>query len=59
MIGWKPLSPCQPTCFYNTGIQNLCVDAHQQEKMKTRRGKVQLIDASGERFWQSMRKKPW
>lgn len=41
--------------FYNTGIQTyvwLLTNRKEQE----RRGKVQLIDASGERFWKSMRK---
>ncbi len=41
--------------FYNTGIQTyvwlLC-----NRKPDWRRGKVQLIDASGERFWRPMRK---
>lgn len=41
--------------FYNTGIQTY-VWLLTNRKDTTRRGKVQLIDASGERFWKSMRK---
>ncbi|OOY05316.1 class I SAM-dependent DNA methyltransferase [Thioclava sp. F28-4] len=41
--------------FYNTGIQTY-VWLLTNRKDKDRRGKVQLIDASGERFWKSMRK---
>ena len=41
--------------FYNTGIQTY-VWLLTNRKPKERRGKVQLIDASGERFWKSMRK---
>lgn len=41
--------------FYNTGIQTY-VWVMTNRKAKARRGKVQLIDASGERFWQGMRK---
>lgn len=41
--------------FYNTGIQTY-VWLLTNRKERTRRGKVQLIDASGERFWASMRK---
>lgn len=41
--------------FYNTGIQTY-VWLLSNRKDKVRRGKVQLIDASGERFWKSMRK---
>ena len=41
--------------FYNTGIQTY-VWLLSNRKTKERRGKVQLIDASGERFWKSMRK---
>ena len=41
--------------FYNTGIQTY-VWLLSNRKTVERRGKVQLIDASGERFWQSMRK---
>src|SRR5690606_7342850 len=40
---------------YNTGIQTY-VWLLTNRKPKERRGKVQLIDASGERFWKSMRK---
>lgn len=41
--------------FYNTGIQTyvwLLTNRKPQERV----GKVQLIDASGERFWESMRR---
>ncbi|MFN3933262.1 MAG: N-6 DNA methylase [Parvibaculum sp.] len=41
--------------FYNTGIQTY-VWLLNNRKSADRRGKVQLIDASGERFWTSMRK---
>ncbi|MGB3624204.1 MAG: class I SAM-dependent DNA methyltransferase [Henriciella sp.] len=41
--------------FYNTGIQTY-VWILTNRKETARRGKVQLIDASGERFWSSMRK---
>lgn len=41
--------------FYNTGIQTY-VWLLTNRKDRARRGKVQLIDASGERFWKSMRK---
>jgi len=41
--------------FYNTGIQTY-VWLLTNRKTSERRGKVQLIDASGERFWKSMRK---
>jgi type I restriction enzyme M protein len=41
--------------FYNTGIQTY-VWMLTNRKHASRRGKVQLIDASGERFWKSMRK---
>ena len=41
--------------FYNTGIQTY-VWLVNNRKDEARRGKVQLIDASGERFWTSMRK---
>lgn len=41
--------------FYNTAIQTF-VWILTNRKPETRRGKVQLIDASGERFWKSMRK---
>lgn len=41
--------------FYNTGIQTY-VWLLTNRKDIARRGRVQLIDASGERFWKSMRK---
>lgn len=41
--------------FYNTGIQTY-VWLLTNRKPANRQGKVQLIDASGERFWKSMRK---
>lgn len=41
--------------FYNTGIQTY-VYLLANRKPDTRKGKVQLIDASGERFWVKMRK---
>lgn len=41
--------------FYNTGIQTY-VWLLTNRKTKDRQGKVQLIDASSERFWKSMRK---
>ena len=41
--------------FYNTGIQTY-VWMLTNRKQDQRLGKVQLIDASGERFWNSMRK---
>lgn len=41
--------------FYNTGIQTY-VWLLTNRKRKERRGKVQLIDASGEQFWKPMRK---
>jgi len=41
--------------FYNTGIQTY-VWMLTNRKEEKRLGKVQLIDASGERFWKSMRK---
>jgi type I restriction enzyme M protein len=41
--------------FYNTGIQTYAW-LLSNRKTKERRGKIQLIDASGERFWRSMRK---
>jgi type I restriction enzyme M protein len=41
--------------FYNTGIQTY-VWVLTNRKEANRRGKVQLIDASGERFWTGMRK---
>ncbi len=41
--------------FYNTGIQTY-VWMLTNKKDEKRRGKVQLIDGSSERFWHSMRK---
>lgn len=41
--------------FYNTGIQTY-IWILSNRKADERRGKVQLIDASGARFWESMRK---
>lgn len=41
--------------FYNTGIQTY-VWLLTNRKPQARRGKVQLIDASGDRFWRFMRK---
>lgn len=41
--------------FYNTGIQTY-VWLLTNKKEPKRHGKVQLIDASGEQFWQPMRK---
>lgn len=41
--------------FYNTGIQTY-VWVLTNNKNEERRGKVQLINASSERFWQSLRK---
>lgn len=41
--------------FYNTGIQTY-IWILSNRKDAARRGKVQLIDASSEQFWQSMRK---
>lgn len=41
--------------FYNTGIQTY-VWILSNRKEEQRQGKMQLIDASGERFWKSMRK---
>ena len=41
--------------FYNTGLQTY-VWLLSNRKPKHRQGKVQLIDASGERFWRFLRK---
>ena len=41
--------------FYNTGIQTY-VYLLANRKPDARKGKVQLIDASGDRFWNAMRK---
>lgn len=53
---WVEAIVALPTdLFYNTGIQTY-VWLLTNRKPAERRGKVQLIDASGERFWRSMRK---
>jgi type I restriction enzyme M protein len=53
---WVEAIVALPTdLFYNTGIQTY-VWLLTNRKPKNRQGKVQLIDASGERFWSSMRK---
>src|SRR6056297_1988026 len=53
---WVEAIVALPTdLFYNTGIQTY-VWLLTNRKPAHRRGKVQLIDASGERFWKSMRK---
>jgi len=53
---WVEAIVALPTdLFYNTGIQTY-VWLLTNRKPASRRGKVQLIDASGERFWKSMRK---
>jgi type I restriction enzyme M protein len=53
---WVEALVALPTdLFYNTGIQTY-VWLLTNKKERQRRGKVQLIDASGERFWKSMRK---
>ncbi len=53
---WVEAIVALPTdLFYNTGIQTY-VWLLTNRKAANRRGKVQLIDASGERFWKSMRK---
>ena len=53
---WVEAIVALPTdLFYNTGIQTY-VWLLTNRKPKNRQGKVQLIDASGERFWQSLRK---
>lgn len=53
---WVEAIVALPTdLFYNTGIQTY-VWLLTNRKPDNRRGKVQLIDASGERFWKSMRK---
>ena len=53
---WVEAIVALPTdLFYNTGIQTY-VWLLTNRKDKARRGKVQLIDASSERFWKSMRK---
>ncbi len=53
---WVEAIVALPTdLFYNTGIQTY-VWLLTNRKPSHRTGKVQLIDASGERFWTSMRK---
>ena len=53
---WVEAIVALPTdLFYNTGIQTY-VWLLTNRKPVARRGKVQLIDASGEQFWISMRK---
>jgi type I restriction enzyme M protein len=53
---WVEAIVALPTdLFYNTGIQTY-VWLLSNKKERKRHGKVQLIDASGERFWQPMRK---
>ena len=53
---WVEAIVALPTdLFYNTGIQTY-VWLLTNRKPAARRGKVQLIDASGEQFWKSMRK---
>ncbi|WP_022727548.1 type I restriction-modification system subunit M [Fodinicurvata sediminis] len=53
---WVEAIVALPTdLFYNTGIQTY-VWLLNNRKPSDRRGKVQLIDASSERFWRSMRK---
>ena len=53
---WVEAIVALPTdLFYNTGIQTY-VWLLTNRKPNARRGKVQLIDASGEQFWKSMRK---
>lgn len=53
---WVDAIVALPTdIFYNTGIQTY-VWLLTNRKLPNRVGKVQLIDASGERFWKSMRK---
>ena len=53
---WIEVIVALPTdLFYNTGIQTY-VWLLTNRKPQRRRGKVQLIDASGEKFWAPMRK---
>ena len=53
---WVECIVALPTdLFYNTGIQTY-VWLLTNRKQDHRRGKVQLIDASGGRFWKAMRK---
>ena len=53
---WVEAIVALPTdLFYNTGIQTY-IWLLTNRKSNGRRGKVQLIDASSERFWKSMRR---
>lgn len=53
---WVEAIVALPTSlFYNTGLQTY-VWLLTNRKAADRQGKIQLIDASGERFWRSMRK---
>ncbi|MEP7352504.1 MAG: class I SAM-dependent DNA methyltransferase [Acidobacteriota bacterium] len=53
---WVEAIVALPTdLFYNTGIQTY-VWLLTNRKPKARRGKLQLIDASSERFWKGLRK---
>src|SRR5580704_6624452 len=53
---WVEAIVALPTdLFYNTGIQTY-VWLLTNRKSNGRRGKVQLVDASSERFWKLMRK---
>ena len=53
---WVEVIIALPTdLFYNTGIQTY-IWILSNRKPAHRQGKVQLIDAGGERFWSSMRK---
>jgi len=53
---WVEAIVALPTdLFYNTGIQTY-VWLLTNRKPSERQGKVQLIDAGGERFWKAMRK---
>jgi type I restriction enzyme M protein len=53
---WVEAIVALPTdIFYNTGISTY-VWLLNNRKPKARRGKVQLIDASSERFWKSLRR---
>src|SRR5690606_25426131 len=53
---WVEAIVALPTdLFYNTGIQTYVWLLTNRKEAK-RRGKVQLIDASGDRFWKPMRK---
>jgi type I restriction enzyme M protein len=53
---WVEAIVALPTdLFYNTGIQTY-VWLLTNRKTTSRKGKLQLIDASGERFWKGLRK---